>query len=573
MDKKTLLAMALIALIVVAWPFYMEWLSPRPSHVSKPSDRAAEDSSTNLQQSTRTSAFVSDSIAEPRHVDTAKVQASDSRETIIEIRSSFYTARISNYGGGTIRQWTLAKYKDHLGNAVNFIDSLKNLDVVFFHRGQEVRLSGIPFVAASDDSVVDLAHTKKARIEFRANLANGRSVVRSLTFQDSLYSFDHTVEFLGFGDEISGDEYSVEWNGGLRSTEKDVTHEISYVKAYALLGDDKQEFDVGEEASAEASYSGATKWVATRTKYFVAYVVAGDKDGSGVRFTGTTTQENGAVVGKDHRVSLHMKFENNRIDSFKTYIGPIEFRTLNSYNENLSIILEWGWAIIRPLTKGILYTLNFLYGIIPNYGWVIVVFTFLVKIVLYPLTHKSYVGMQKMKEVMPRQKEIQKKYKGDSAKIQQEMMKLYKEIGYNPVSGCLPMLIQLPLLFPIYQVFNETIDMRQAPFFGWISDLSHPDTIYTLRTGLPLIGDFNINPLPIIMTIMTFVQQKITPMTPMGDDSDPAQRFNQKFMMYGMPIMFFFLFNNFPSGLVLYWTLFNLLTVVQQYLMSKHLIK
>lgn len=178
-----------------------------------------------------------------------------------------------------------------------------------------------------------------------------------------------------------------------------------------------------------------------------------------------------------------------------------------------------------------------------------------------------------MKEVMPRQKEIQRKFKGDSVKMQQEMMKLYKEIGYNPVSGCLPMLIQMPLLFPIYQVFNQTLDMRQAGFFGWISDLSRPDTVYVLHTGLPLIGDFHVNPLPIIMTIMTFVQQKIAPMTPMGDDSDPAQRFNQKFMMYGMPIMFFFLFNNFPSGLVLYWTIFNVLTVFQQYLMSKHLIK
>ena len=180
--------------------------------------------------------------------------------------------------------------------------------------------------------------------------------------------------------------------------------------------------------------------------------------------------------------------------------------------------------------------------------------------------------MQKMKEVMPRQKEIQKKYKDNPSKMQQEMMKLYKEVGYNPLSGCLIMLIQIPILFPIYQVFNESLDLRQAPFFGWIKDLSVPDTVAILHTGLPLIGDFHVNPLPIVMTILTFVQQKVAPMTPM-DDSDPAQRFNQKFLMYGMPIMFFFLFNNFASGLVLYWTMFNVLTMAQQLLMAKHVIK
>ena len=152
-------------------------------------------------------------------------------------------------------------------------------------------------------------------------------------------------------------------------------------------------------------------------------------------------------------------------------------------------------------------------------------------------------------------------------------MRLYKEAGYNPLSGCLPMLLQMPILIPIYRVFYQMIDLRQAEFFGWITDLSVPDTIYTLHTGLPFIGDWAINPLPIIMTALTFLQQMITPMTPMGDSTDPAQRFNQKFMKVGMPIIFYFIFNNFPSGLVLYWALFSLLTMMQQLLISKHWMK
>jgi YidC/Oxa1 family membrane protein insertase len=335
-----------------------------------------------------------------------------------------------------------------------------------------------------------------------------------------------------------------------------------YQKAYAMLGEDKEEYDVDDQA--EISYSGTTKWISTRNKYFALFIIPLAEDGVSARFSGMNITESDHIVNRLYSIGLGMKFSPGKAQDFKLYIGPTDYTLLASYEENLNVIVEWGWAIFRPFTKAIFYTFRFLYDVIPNYGWVIIVFALLVKLLLWPLTHKSYVGMQKMKEVMPRQKALQEKYKGNPTKLQQEMMKLYKEVGYNPLSGCLPMLIQIPILFPIYQVFRESIDLRQAPWFGWIHDLSLPDTIYIARTGLPLIGDFNINPLPIIMTILTFVQQKVAPMTPMGDTTDPAQRFNQKFMMYGMPILFYFLFNNFSSGLVLYWTIFNVLTMVQQ---------
>lgn len=568
MDKRTVLAMALIALIVILWPFYMEWVSPPPK-VSMPT-RHLMDSS--LVQRPIDTVRVEPILKKVVDKDTSHALSSIP-EKWITVNTSLYTARISNKGGGTIHQWSLHKFKDSHGEYVDFVDEDRNLDLSFVFHNRKISVSSMNFHSSVTDSSVDLTTQKRFVVSYTLRLDSERSIVQTTIFYDNTYHVDRTVQFLGFGDDINGSEYYVEWVGGLEHTEADSMGEASYQKAYAMLGDEIQEFDIADKTSDEIGFTGITKWVATRTKYFAAYIIPKEKDGSGVKFLGTTKSENGRVVRKNHMVSLAMKFENGKVDSITVYIGPLDYGILNSYNENLGQILEWGWAIIKPLTKGILYTLNFLYAIIPNYGWVIVVFTFLVKIVLYPLTHKSYVGMQKMKEVMPRQKEIQRKFKGDSVKMQQEMMKLYKEIGYNPVSGCLPMLIQMPLLFPIYQVFNQTLDMRQAGFFGWISDLSRPDTVYVLHTGLPLIGDFHVNPLPIIMTIMTFVQQKIAPMTPMGDDSDPAQRFNQKFMMYGMPIMFFFLFNNFPSGLVLYWTIFNVLTVFQQYLMSKHLIK
>jgi YidC/Oxa1 family membrane protein insertase len=451
------------------------------------------------------------------------------------------------------------------------MDGYKNINFSFNYHNQVINLSDAVFKSTTNETNIDLRQIGKWSVSYILIFDQTRSIEQTYTFYNDRYDYDVEVEFKNFGDDIINSEYQIQWLSGLISTEKDLHGDLTYFKAYSLLGEEKEEFDVTENTS-EVSYSGLTKWIASRTKYFVLFIIPQEKDGVGCRIKGEAVTKNGALDDKEYLMSLNMKFEPNRRDKFKMYLGPMDFSTLNQYNENLTVIMEWGWAIIRPLTKAILYTFNFLYGLIPNYGWVIIIFALIVRIILYPLTHKSFVGMQKMKEVMPRQKEIQKKYKENPSKMQQEMMKLYKEVGYNPLSGCLIMFVQIPILFPIYQVFNESLDLRQAPFFGWIKDLSVPDTIAVLHTGLPLIGDFHVNPLPIVMTILTFVQQKVAPMTPV-DDSDPAQRFNQKFLMYGMPIMFFFLFNNFASGLVLYWTMFNVLTMAQQLLMAKHLIK
>ena len=576
MDKKTILGMILIAVIIIAWPFYTKLISPEPTSLLISSQdsiftRIDTAKSTAKNDSVTLRLPVNQKKTDDALITKDNLLWSNAPEKIVSIQNKFFKAKISNKAGGTLREWILKNYRDGFGQPVNFIDGEKNINFSFNYHNQVINLCDAFFKASSNDSVIDLDKIGKWSISYTLLFDQSRSIEQTFTFYDDRYDFDLEVEFKNFGDEVINSEYQFQWLSGLLPTEKNLHGDLTYFKSYALLGEEKEEFDVNENSS-ELSFSGLTRWVASRTKYFVLFVIPQDKDGSGFKLKGEATKENNALIKKEYGLSMTMKFETNKKDRFKFYVGPMDFSTLNQYNENLTVIMEWGWAIIRPITRAILYTFNFLYGIIPNYGLVIIVFALLVRIVLYPLTHKSFVGMQKMKEVMPKQKEIQKKFKDNPSKMQQEMMKLYKEVGYNPLSGCLIMFIQLPILYPIYQVFNESLDLRQAPFFGWIKDLSVPDTVAILHTGLPFIGDFHVNPLPILMTILTFVQQKVAPMTPV-DNSDPSQKFNQKFLMYGMPIMFFFLFNNFASGLVLYWTMFNALTMAQQLLMAKHLIK
>jgi YidC/Oxa1 family membrane protein insertase len=197
--------------------------------------------------------------------------------------------------------------------------------------------------------------------------------------------------------------------------------------------------------------------------------------------------------------------------------------------------------------------------VIPNYGIVIIIFAILIKLLLYPLTHKSFENSMKMQKVQPYLSEIQKKYKSDPMKMQQEMSKVKKEHGVSTLGGCLPMLIQMPIFFALYPTLRYSIALRGASFFGWLQDLSNPDPYYIL---------------PIIMGIFMFLQQRMmtsvqSQNTGNMDEKQEAMMQSQKMMAYILPVMMFFFFRNLPSGLVLYWTVFNILSIIQQHFINK----
>jgi YidC/Oxa1 family membrane protein insertase len=219
------------------------------------------------------------------------------------------------------------------------------------------------------------------------------------------------------------------------------------------------------------------------------------------------------------------------------------------------MVMDFGWSFIRPISKGVLYCLKEIHKLVPNYGFVLIIFSFLVKLIVYPLTKKSYQSTAAMQTIQPEINKLREKHKNNPQKLNQATMQLYKEKGVNPLGGCLPMLLQMPLLLALFQVFRTTIELRAEPFIWWIKDLSAPDTIIHLPLTIPIYGD-QISVLPILMVISMFIQQRM--MTP------GAQQPQQKTMQYFMTGFFFLMFNSFPSGLNLYYTLFNILTILQQ---------
>ena len=241
--------------------------------------------------------------------------------------------------------------------------------------------------------------------------------------------------------------------------------------------------------------------------------------------------------------------------SGKLYFGPKESKTLQSLNVKAEKIIDFGWfdIIAKPLILGLKFSNRFTH----NYGIDIILLTILIKLIFYPLSVKSYRSMKKMQELQPLIKKLKEKYPNDKQKLNQEMMDIYKTKGINPMGGCLPMIIQIPVFFALYKGLSSAIELRHAPFMFWINDLSAPEDLFSFTVAGYVLP---IRILPLIMGITQVIQQKMTPTS-----VDPMQ---EKMMLF-MPIVFTFMFWGFPSGLVLYWLINNVISIGQQYYINK----
>jgi len=324
---------------------------------------------------------------------------------------------------------------------------------------------------------------------------------------------------------------------------------------------------IEKEPRATKSLDGTGGWLGFTDKYWAAVVIPEQH----VPFEGTFSAR--GTVHKIYQADflaepMTVAPGATAETTARVFAGAKQVQTLDMYQNDLGIkkfelLIDWGWFYF--ITRPMFQLLDLIYKFTGNFGVAILIVTVLIKLAFFPLANRSYLSMAKMKGVQPQMTALRERYADDKVKQQQELMELYKREKINPVAGCLPMLIQIPVFFSLYKVLFITIEMRQAPFFGWIKDLSQPDptNVFNLfgllpydPTSLPLIGHFlAIGIWPLIMGFSMFVQMKMNPEPP-----DPVQ----KQMFAWMPVIFTFMLGTFPSGLVIYWTWNNLLSVAQQ---------
>ena len=542
MDRNTLLAFFLIALVLIFTPKYMEIVSP-PSPDGFPTDSISNDKH-------RSYKTVSPSLPEKKITKNTPSLSTfyyTTSEKITTVETPLYTAVLSSRGGGTIQSFHIKNYYTADSQMVNVLTGLGGLNIltkVNNADGQPMNLS-IPWQQFGGFSERVLEKTETLTYSFE--LSPGKHIRRVFTFDPDTYIIDIDIRCDDIRDLISGD-LEIGWYGGLASTEKNQKDDHVYFKSYIYQGGEIENLKVSPGETESVLFNGPAEWGAIRTKYFVSALIP--RDLSGVRRASLTAKYDSLET---YNVSFFVDITN--VPNFSLYLGPLEYEKIKNLGVGLEQIMDFGWAFIRPISKGVLFALKSMHEYIPNYGFVLIIFSFLIKIIVYPLTKKSYQSTAAMQVVQPEISALREKYKNNSQKLNQATMKLYKERGVNPLGGCLPMLLQMPLLFALFIVFRTTIELRSEPFIWWIKDLSAPDTIFELPFTIPIFGS-QIAVLPILMVISMFIQQKMM--------SGGIQQPQQKTMQYFMTGFFYLIFNSFPSGLNLYYTLFNVLTIAQQ---------
>lgn len=256
------------------------------------------------------------------------------------------------------------------------------------------------------------------------------------------------------------------------------------------------------------------------------------------------SKDNAIIFERDRDDNPIVYFDGAQNITFSGYVGDKNYQILKSINPILTNAVEYGWFTFAA--KPLFALLSWLHGIFGNWGWAIIGLTAVIRIVLYPLTYKGMVSMQKMKNLAPKMKELKEKYKGDPQRLNQATMDMYKKNGANPLGGCLPMILQIPVFFAIYRVLLNAVELQGAPWILWINDLSRMDNYYIM---------------PLLMGASMFLQQRMTP----NNFTDPMQ---EKIMKY-LPVIFTFFFITFPSGLVLYWFVNNLFSIAQQFIVNQ----
>lgn len=533
-QKNTIIA---LILIFIVWLIFSTWFAPETPQTSTKnqteSEKITKNNNTNKNKN-KIDSELSVDINRKENIDNFDNSGKD-----IVVNTKNYKA-VFNSQGARLLSLKLKKYRETADEQSNPVELIKKED---YNNGT--------FITRLDGSVVDIADK-----EFKYNGSNNiiinnqksidfvyvtetYKVIKTYTFYDNSYKIDLNTEIKN----ISNSPQEVVLSTSLQHYigENQKTNRFIFEGPITYLTDDKlQETKIEDLKEKSVSFEKDVKWSGYEDKY---YLRAAAISGNNLAGPLTIHYSNNIVYSSFFSPAFRLEQGEAYSQKLKGYMGPRQLDALKAAGSDFHKAIDFGFfsLLSRPLLK----VLKFFNSYVHNYGFAIIILTIIIKIIFWPLTQKSYTSMKSMQKLQPQMQKIREKYSQDKEKLNQEMMKLYKENRVNPMGGCLPMLVQIPVFIALYRVLWESIELRHAPFIFWIQDLSVKDPYYIT---------------PIVMGATMFIQQRMTP-----SQMDPTQA--KLFML--MPVVFTFIFINFPAGLVVYWLVNNLLTIFQQYLINK----
>ncbi|MBT5969311.1 MAG: membrane protein insertase YidC [Nitrospina sp.] len=540
MENRLLVAFVLSLGVFIGWGYIMSMIEgPPPSQFELEKQLAEVPSSKNLGLSQQPSSIgKSKTLSKPTNAASSGQTVNENNfpgeESTIKISTGAATYIFTNKGA-VIKNILLSQHETANGEPIDLVEQKANSPLPLSLESNNSQVTNILQNAYYQPSTLSMELSESqptGNLKMQLVHSSGLEVIREFNFRYNNFMVEVETQIKAPTFASQNLTYNVLYGPGMGGKVTSQTDYIVFSGATTFVNNERLETSP-EDIINEVVHRGDLAWTSFQNKYFGTALIPKE----GIK---------SAVVkkyGDNVYVGLKMEsVQSSASSSHILYAGTKELQVLEKSGHKLVRLMDYGWFgnkfafLVKPLLKA----LQYFYEIFNNYGWAIIFVTIIIKIIFAPLTHKSFKSMKGMHKVQPYVKIIQERHKGDRQKMNEEMIELYKKHKVNPLGGCLPMLLQIPVFIGLYHALFFSIELRGAPFVGWVKDLSVADPYYVW---------------PVIMGATMFLQQKLNPSI-----GDPMQ---QKIMMM-LPIVFTFLFMSFPSGLVLYWTINNILTISQQ---------
>jgi len=554
MDKNQATGLFLISALLLAYLFFFAPKAPKDKPAAKPTTTAAAATS-----ATPAAAAPLDSATAARTLGTFATAAQGTAQQV-QLKNDKLTVTFSTKGG-RIEAVRLNNYKTFFGQPFDVIDSQSaQLDTRFRTTdGRTVKLSDLYFQPAGGTQPVTEGEQKGQRLTFAAEVAGGR-IEQVYTLLDNSFQLGYNLRFTGLNNVLAQEPLTFTFLDRVRQTEQDrkQNRNHSTINHYLASGD-RGEIAEASEKPEEVKVTEPLKWAAHKHDFFVAGIIAEHQFSNG-QFNSTITDEDPTFIKTlTSTLTIPAADVQQGKASFRFYFGPNSFSILKDVAPEFDRNVYLGWGLFRWINRFVVIPVfHFLEQFISSYGIIIALLVVLIKLVTWPLTYKTYVSQARMKVLKPELDVIKEKYGDDQAKVQSETMKLYSSMGVSPLSGCVPTLLTLPILFAMFSFFPNSIELRQEPFL-WAKDLSSYDVFIKLPFAIKWYGD-HVSLFTLLMTASTLL------MTWQSNQLNTAMQGPMKFYSYLMPLIFLFVLNSYASGLTWYYFVSNVITFAQQFI-------